>query len=71
MKQVTYWYQSEFSFNKEALKIENYFSLLLFSEGSSTGFLSFALLELMGTIAFWQVISEALGIGGWILHNSL
>lgn len=71
MRQVTYQYQEEFFLNKEALKIENYFSLLLFLEEPSAGFLSFALLELMGTIAFWQVISEALGIGGWILHNSL
>lgn len=51
--------------------MENYFSPLLFPEGSSTGFLFFALLELMGTIALCQVISEALGIGYWILHNSL
>lgn len=71
VKQVTYWCQSGFSLNKEALKNENYFSCLLLPAGSSTGFLSFAVLELMGTIAFWQVISESLGIVSWILRNSL
>lgn len=41
---------------------ENDFSLSLFPAGSSTGFPAFALLKLIGTIVFWKLISESLGI---------